>query len=69
LVYTACGRFDGYWEFNIKAWDIAAGVLIVEEAGGCVTDINGNLLDLFGSQVLVTNGKIHKELSHFMGDV
>jgi len=66
LVYTACGRFDGYWEFNIKAWDIAAGALIVEEAGGHVTDINGNLLDLFGQQVLVTNKLIHKELSNMM---
>lgn len=69
LVYTACGRFDGYWEFNIKAWDIAAGVLIVEEAGGKVSDINGNLLDLFGQQVLVSNGLIHKELSSIMRNV
>ncbi|MFA7685814.1 MAG: inositol monophosphatase family protein [Candidatus Gracilibacteria bacterium] len=69
LAYTACGRFDGYWEFNIKAWDIAAGVLIVEEAGGHVTDINGNTLDLFGEQVLVTNSKLHKELGKILESV
>ncbi|MFA6917732.1 MAG: inositol monophosphatase family protein [Candidatus Gracilibacteria bacterium] len=69
LVYAAAGRFDGYWEFNIKAWDIAAGVLIVEEAGGRITDLNGNLLDLFGKQVLVSNGKIHKELVKIFGRV
>lgn len=62
LAYTACGHFDGYWEFNIKAWDIAAGCIIIEEAGGKVTDLNGNTLDLFGNQILATNGKIHKEM-------
>jgi len=69
LVYTACGRFDGYWEFNIKAWDIAAGVLIVEEAGGHITDINGNTLDLFGLQVFATNKKLHKELGKILESV
>ena len=69
LVYTACGRFDGYWEFNIKAWDIAAGVLITEEAGGKVTDINGNILDLFGLQVFATNKHIHKELGKILESV
>lgn len=69
LVYTACGRFDGYWEFNVKAWDIAAGVLIIEEAGGRVTDINGNTLDLFGLQVFATNGKLHKEIGKILENI
>lgn len=62
LCYIAAGRFDGYWEFGLKPWDIAAGALIVEEAGGQVTDSNGNMLDLFGKDILATNSKIHKEI-------
>jgi myo-inositol-1(or 4)-monophosphatase len=61
LCYVACGRFDGYWEFNLKPWDIAAGALIIKEAGGTVTDTNGNTLDLFGGDILASNGKIQKE--------
>ncbi|MDP2642234.1 MAG: inositol monophosphatase family protein [Candidatus Peregrinibacteria bacterium] len=62
LCYIACGRFDSYWEFRLKAWDIAAGSLIVEEAGGVVTDTNGKTLDLFGQDILATNGFLHKEV-------
>ncbi len=62
LCYIACGRFDGYWEFGLKPWDIAAGALIIKEAGGEVTDTNGNQLDLFGEDILASNGKIHKEM-------
>lgn len=62
LCYTAVGHFDGYWEFGLKPWDIAAGSLILKEAGGTVTDVNGNMLDLFGADLLVSNGKIHKEI-------
>lgn len=59
LCYVAAGRFDGYWEFNMKPWDIAAGALIVEEAGGTVTDTNGNQIDLFGKDIFVSNSRIH----------
>ncbi len=62
LAYTAAGLFDGYWEFGLKAWDIAAGALIVKEAGGKVTDTNGNLLDLFGGDILASNGPLHKKI-------
>lgn len=62
ICYVAAGRFDGYWELDIKPWDIAAGALIVEEAGGRVTDTNGNQIDLFGKDILATNGKIHPEM-------
>ncbi|MBI5754240.1 inositol monophosphatase [Candidatus Peregrinibacteria bacterium] len=61
LCYVAAGRFDGYWEFDMKPWDIAAGALIVEEAGGTVTDTNGNQIDLFGKDIFASNGKIHQE--------
>lgn len=61
LAYIACGRLDLFWEFGLHPWDIAAGSLIVEEAGGSVSDTNGNMLDLFGKDILATNGIIHKK--------
>jgi myo-inositol-1(or 4)-monophosphatase len=62
LAYTAAGRFDGFWERGIEAWDMAAGVLLVKEAGGRVTDINGKPYDLFAKNALATNGKLHKKM-------
>lgn len=62
LVYLASGFMDGIWIFGAKPWDIAAGVLIVSEAGGTISDSNGNLIDLFGKDILATNGLIHKEM-------
>ena len=61
LCYTACGRFDGYFEFNLKDWDVSAGALIVKEAGGLVTDFNGG--DSFHSgDEIVAAGAIHQSL-------
>jgi myo-inositol-1(or 4)-monophosphatase len=63
LAYVAAGRFDGYWEISIEAWDIAAGSLIVEEAGGQVTDVHGGQDFLSPSpSILATNAKIHAEM-------
>jgi myo-inositol-1(or 4)-monophosphatase len=63
LAYVACGRFDAFWEFNLKAWDLAAGVLMVEEAGGKVTDFAGKRLALDRpQQLLSSNGLIHSRL-------
>lgn len=62
LVYVACGRFDGFWEINLSPWDIAAGALIIEEAGGRVTDMWGNPDYLKSGDILASNGLIHKEL-------
>jgi len=62
LAYVACGRNDGFWEFGLKAWDVAAGSLIVEEAGGRVTNMDGTPLDLDGAQILASNGRIHDEM-------
>jgi myo-inositol-1(or 4)-monophosphatase len=59
LAYTACGRFDGFWEYGLNAWDIAAGALIVKEAGGIVTDFKGNNDYLKSGHIIATNGKIH----------
>jgi myo-inositol-1(or 4)-monophosphatase len=62
LANVACGRYDGFWEFNLNPWDTAAGVLIVEEAGGKVTDFSGGPFQLASREVLASNGKIHDAL-------
>lgn len=62
LCYTACGRLDGFWELGLKPWDIAAGSLMIKEAGGRVTNLDGSPLELEGQNILATNGKIHKEM-------
>ena len=60
LCYVADGRFDAYWEQGLGVWDMAAGILIVEEAGGTVTDLEGGPVPLDGSMVLATNGAVHQ---------
>lgn len=62
LAYVAAGRLEGYWEYNLNAWDIAAGYLLVKEAGGIVSDTSGNLYELTTRDILATNGQIHTEL-------
>jgi myo-inositol-1(or 4)-monophosphatase len=62
LCFVACGRFEGFWEENLKPWDTAAGWLIAEEAGARVTDFDGNPYEITKKQVLATNGRIHDEL-------
>lgn len=62
LCYVACGRFDGYWEFNLQAWDQSAGALIVEEAGGRLSNFTGGPMSIYGKQTLASNGKIHGEM-------
>jgi myo-inositol-1(or 4)-monophosphatase len=68
LCYVACGRFDGFWEWKLQPWDIAAGVLIVREAGGRVTDFSGGPFDLHGQQTLASNGRIHGEMIYVLQD-
>ena len=63
LCWVACGRFDGFYEHKLEPWDSAAGYLIVEEAGGRVTDHANNKFSVYQHKVLATNGKIHDELS------
>jgi myo-inositol-1(or 4)-monophosphatase len=64
LAYTAAGRYDGYWEFNLNPWDTAAGVLLVREAGGIVTDLDGGAFDIASKEVVASNGKLHPALLH-----
>lgn len=62
LAYVAAGRLDGFWAYSMKAWDIAAGALIVQEAGGLVSHVNGNEDFLSHGNILAANPKIHKSL-------
>lgn len=62
LCYVACGRFDGYWELSLSPWDMAAGGLVVEEAGGRVSDLDGSPFQLEERTVLASNGRIHHDM-------
>ena len=66
LVYTACGRFDAYFEYNLKPWDIAAGLFIVKQAGGEVFDFDGGNEALKKCDIVATNGKVSKELNQII---
>lgn len=60
--YVANGVFDGFWEVSLHPWDLCAGKLIVEEAGGLVTDFDGNKMDIDSKQILATNGLVHQKM-------
>jgi myo-inositol-1(or 4)-monophosphatase len=62
LAYVACGRIDGFWEFGLKSWDVAAGALIVEEAGGRVTNIDGSPLGLDAGRIACSNTLLHDQI-------
>jgi myo-inositol-1(or 4)-monophosphatase len=62
LCYVACGRIDGFWELKLRPWDTAAGALIVEEAGGRLSDLSGNRFSIWGEETLASNGAIHDEM-------
>jgi myo-inositol-1(or 4)-monophosphatase len=67
LCYVACGRFDGYWELKLHAWDVAAGILLVEEAGGRVSDLAGGPPPASGREIAASNGPIHDALLAALG--
>jgi myo-inositol-1(or 4)-monophosphatase len=69
LCFVAAGRVDGFWEWNLHAWDVAAGALIVDEAGGRVSDFRGAELDPFGGQMLATNGRIHDAMREVIASI
>lgn len=62
LCWVAAGRFDGFWEYNLNPWDVAAGYLIVQEAGGRISNFNGDDFDIYDKQTLATNGHIHEDM-------
>ena len=67
LCYVAAGRFDGFWERKLQPWDVAAGALIVTEAGGRVTAMSGGTYASREGSVLATNGRIHDEMLAVIG--
>lgn len=69
LAYVACGRMEAFWEFNLNPWDTAAGILLVEEAGGRVTDFAGRHYRLASDEILASNGLVHEELVGFFDDL
>lgn len=62
LCYVACGRVDAFWEFGLRPWDVAAGALIVAEAGGRVTNMDGAALDFEARNILASNGRLHRAM-------
>jgi myo-inositol-1(or 4)-monophosphatase len=69
LAYVASGRLDGFWEFSLNPWDVAAGVLLVREAGGVVTNMHGGPYDLRGPTIVADNGAVHAELVGLFGEI
>src|ERR1700675_4796193 len=69
LCSVACGRFEAFWEFGLKSWDTAAGMLVASEAGGKVTDLRGGPYHPGGPDLLVTNGRIHAEMQQMMAEI
>jgi myo-inositol-1(or 4)-monophosphatase len=69
LSYVACGRFDAFWELRLGAWDVAAGTLLVEEAGGLVTGIDGRPLDIDAPTLVASNRLVHHEVLGVLGEL
>ncbi len=69
LAYTACGRLEAFWEFGLNPWDMAAGTLLVEEAGGKVSGMRGEPLDLYGRYLLADNGHVHREVLQVFDEI
>lgn len=63
LAYVAAGRFDGFWEMKLKPWDVAAGKLLVAEAGGRISDFDGKPFDVYGRECLASNGLLHEQMT------
>ena len=62
ICWTACGRFDGFWEYNLNPWDVAGGSLILSEAGGKLSNFSGNEYNIYEKEILATNGLIHDQV-------
>jgi len=62
LAYVACGRFDIFFEYGLNPWDVAAGTLLIREAGGCVSDFSGNEKDISGGEIVAANGRVFPEV-------
>ncbi len=69
LAYVASGRLDGFWEFGLKPWDMAAGILLIEEAGGKCSDMHGAPMALRGPHLLATNGAVHEAMLGIFAEI
>lgn len=69
IAWVACGRFDGFYEYGLKAWDVAAGIIILQEAGGKCADFSGNGNYLFGGELICSNGLNHNEFINVIKDI
>ncbi|MFO1463947.1 MAG: inositol monophosphatase family protein [bacterium] len=67
LCYVADGRYDGFWELNLFPWDVAAGLLMIQEAGGKVTDFRGRPFDIYAKEICASNGKLHEAMVAVLG--
>lgn len=68
LVYVACGRFEGFFEYNLKPWDVAGGAVIVQEAGGRLSRFTGEGDYIFGGEIVASNGHVHPEMQQTIGE-
>lgn len=68
LAYVACGRFEGFWEDGLNPWDVAAGLLLIEEAGGLVTNFLGQPVSIYKPRVLASNGLVHEAMMKVLAD-
>jgi myo-inositol-1(or 4)-monophosphatase len=68
LCYVACGRFDAYWEHQVRPWDLGAGALIVTEAGGQLSGSDGSPFEVDGGQVLASNARLHTRIVEALAD-
>ena len=66
LCYVACGRFDGFWELKLQPWDMAAGAVVLQEAGGRVSDFKGENLSIYGRELVSSNGLIHEDMLYVL---
>ena len=66
LAYVAAGRFDGFWERGLKPWDVAAGVVLIREAGGCVSDSQGRSFNVNSPDLVAANGPLHPGLKKLL---
>lgn len=69
LAFVAAGRYDAFWEWDLKAWDVAAGALLIEEAGGRAGAIDGGALDIANGSIVASNGGVHDEMVRLLGEV
>jgi myo-inositol-1(or 4)-monophosphatase len=66
LAYVAAGRFDAFWEYGLSPWDSAAGAILVTEAGGFVTEVDGNTNPIFGKSILAVNGDLGRHMRELL---